>query len=478
MNNYDELINLLKLENKEIMPYLINRLSKYGQFTDGDNYLFIKGDSPVCLVAHVDTVKDQCQETSDNAPDNLDDDNCDSKVFCKTNTSTNYCYNTPSLTDYTKVDTSLWGGYNQTYCYTNKYNHIKKEKAKRCNPKVRSDGYTLFNSNRDVLGADDRSGVFALLSVLDFCEKDGVKKPDILFTNYEESGARGVLKFISDNDSNTFNNINLFIEFDRRGHNDYVFYSHTLPIKVRKYVESFGFKESFGSFSDVKCLTDSTKIPHINISSGYLSEHSSMEILNLNHMFYNIERIVNMVKEPLLERCEIPPRPTYNYIRDGRIWNNHRTPYNYKNNTTKTTYQSIDDYWNRDSYCVNEPKDWLYEDEECYNDVEDNSNDIDYTSTLQNCFACGIKLAKKGKYSCACDQCGDTLKIQTKKQLVDSGMFKIKRGKLKRIKKLNESVTSSGRCSYCGESDSYYDTELCSNICNSCYSLYASTWLR
>lgn len=149
-----------------------------------------------------------------------------------------------------------------------------------------------------ILGADDRAGVFSILEIIRHCKKFKIPMPSIIFTNYEESGGRGVKALISDgvfDESNT----NLFVELDRKGCNEYVFYTANLPEEVKDYVESFGYIEKDGSYSDIMDLAWHYKIPAVNLSIGYYSQHTSYESLHWDEMRLTTNRVIEMLKQPI-----------------------------------------------------------------------------------------------------------------------------------------------------------------------------------
>jgi hypothetical protein len=98
----------------------------------------------------------------------------------------------------------------------------------------------------DGLGADDRAGIFAILKIL----QDGYR-PSVIFTTDEEKGGLGASALAMN--PCPIPNLKYMIELDRRGSNDCVFYDCYCPEFV-DYVESFGFCEKYGSFSDISFL--------------------------------------------------------------------------------------------------------------------------------------------------------------------------------------------------------------------------------
>ena len=149
------------------------------------------------------------------------------------------------------------------------------------------------------LGADDRAGVYAILQII----KRGLR-PHIIFTTDEEIGARGAIA-LSHEDC-PFENLRYIIQLDRRGANDCVFYDCDNPEFVR-YVETFGFVEAFGSFSDISMICPAWKVAGVNLSVGYRDEHSVSEVLFVGHLLNTIDKTINMLQDDDTTKFEYIP---------------------------------------------------------------------------------------------------------------------------------------------------------------------------
>lgn len=146
-----------------------------------------------------------------------------------------------------------------------------------------------------VLGADDRAGVYAILHLIQTSEY----KPIVVFTNDEEIGGLGVKELIRRKALEPYlDYINLFIELDRQGSDDFVYYSNYLPSEVDEFAQRAGFIESYGSYSDVADLTDEYLIPHLNLSIGYYNQHKVTEYLNLIELEATIDRVAGILAYP------------------------------------------------------------------------------------------------------------------------------------------------------------------------------------
>ena len=150
------------------------------------------------------------------------------------------------------------------------------------------------------LGADDRAGVFAILQIL----KSGLK-PHVIFTTDEERGGLGALALACDHEKHPFKDLRYMIQLDRQGAVDCVFYDCDNP-EFARYVETFGFVETWGTFSDISELAPEWGIAGVNLSVGYRDEHSREEVLFVGHLLSTIDKVKKML---LCDNI-----PTFEYI--------------------------------------------------------------------------------------------------------------------------------------------------------------------
>ena len=148
----------------------------------------------------------------------------------------------------------------------------------------------------DGLGADDRAGIFAILKIL----QDGLK-PSVIFTTDEEDGGLGAMALAMEDCP--IPGLKYMIELDRRGSNDCVFYDCYCPEFV-DYVESFGFCEKWGTFSDISFLMPEWQVCGVNLSVGYEDEHSYTEILHIGPLYDTIRKVKNMLQEEYIPDFE------------------------------------------------------------------------------------------------------------------------------------------------------------------------------
>ena len=143
------------------------------------------------------------------------------------------------------------------------------------------------------LGADDRAGIFAIIKLI---EKG--YRPSVILTTDEEVGGVGASALARK--KCPFPGLKYMIELDRQGSNDCVFYQQYNPLFV-DYIEDFGFVEAWGTYTDICELTSAWNICGVNLSIGYIDEHSLSERLYVGSFFKTIERV-----ETMLNQKEIP----------------------------------------------------------------------------------------------------------------------------------------------------------------------------
>ena len=149
------------------------------------------------------------------------------------------------------------------------------------------------------LGADDRAGVFAILLII----HHGFR-PTVIFTTDEELGCLGADKFVLDYPEPPWP-INYIIQLDRQGANDCVFYNCN-NLEFEKYIEEFGFVSDFGSFSDISAICPAWGVAGVNLSVGYINEHTLQETLHVKFWKRTIKQVEKMLKKEKI--------PTFDYI--------------------------------------------------------------------------------------------------------------------------------------------------------------------
>lgn len=176
----------------------------------------------------------------------------------------------------------------------------------------------------DGLGADDRAGIFAIYKLI----QQGLR-PHVILSTDEEIGCIGATA-LSKLEC-PFENLKYIIQLDRRGTNDCVFYDCDNPDFVQ-YVEQFGFTEAIGSFTDITEYCPAWGVAGVNLSVGYMNEHSASEILYVNALYSTIDKVANMLSEEDIPFFKYIPY-VYTYDTKGfwgnGAWSNNIKTYKY-----------------------------------------------------------------------------------------------------------------------------------------------------
>lgn len=180
------------------------------------------------------------------------------------------------------------------------------------------------------LGADDRAGIFAIIQII----KSGLR-PSIILTTDEEIGAQGA-SALAEKEC-PIPGLKYMIQLDRHGTNDCVFYDCYNP-KFIQYVESFGFVEKWGSFSDISVLMPAWKICGVNLSVGYEDEHSVSETLFIAPLFDTIRKVKKMLQVKKVPNFKYEELKAYWYPDWGPIVTNTTTAAPVKNAEEVTVY--------------------------------------------------------------------------------------------------------------------------------------------
>ena len=153
----------------------------------------------------------------------------------------------------------------------------------------------LYDPEKQILwtphgtGFDDRAGVSAILEIL-----NAGYRPSIIFTQGEEALGIGANTLVCKYKRSPFKKCNALIELDRMGEKDCVFYQCDNP-EFTEYIERFGYEKSLGSFSDISVIAPAWKIAAVNLSIGYLDEHTVAERLNIEWYQNSISRLCKIL---------------------------------------------------------------------------------------------------------------------------------------------------------------------------------------
>lgn len=146
----------------------------------------------------------------------------------------------------------------------------------------------------DGAGHDDRAGIFMIMKLIG----DGYR-PHIILSTDEEQGCLGAAELAKLD--LPFPDSKYIIQLDRRGAQDCVFYWGDNRDFIH-YVESFGFVEAKGSFTDIVEYCPAWEICGTNLSVGYYNEHSQIEYLKVGEWYNTYFKVRKMLENPPVEK--------------------------------------------------------------------------------------------------------------------------------------------------------------------------------
>lgn len=141
------------------------------------------------------------------------------------------------------------------------------------------------------LGADDRAGVHMILSILEQTKL----RPHILFTTDEETIATGA-EAVSKIKDKLFKNVSYVIELDRKGFQEAVYYDCDNK-EFEQYINNFGFHTDKGTFTDISIICPNWGVAGVNLSVGYIWEHSYIEHFYSNFWYDTYRKVVRMLDD-------------------------------------------------------------------------------------------------------------------------------------------------------------------------------------
>ena len=144
------------------------------------------------------------------------------------------------------------------------------------------------SSNNQVIGGDDKNGVFVALKLL---TDKRIKQPlTILLCVAEETGCNGS-QFAMDNHKDYFADCIFCITVDRRGNTDIITQNFDLQLcsdemdkTLSEWGKDFGLITTQGSISDVSNIVKALEINGINLFAGYYNAHSGNEYTSIKDL--------------------------------------------------------------------------------------------------------------------------------------------------------------------------------------------------
>lgn len=142
------------------------------------------------------------------------------------------------------------------------------------------------------MGADDKAGILMMIMIV----KRYKLRPHIIITADEEIGCVGATMLTKRVPKCPFKDCRYLIQLDRRGHTDSVYYDLD-SVVFEDYVNNFGFKTEWGSFSDISVIAPAWHMAAVNLSVGYENEHTNYEHLYFNWWNETLEKVVKMIQD-------------------------------------------------------------------------------------------------------------------------------------------------------------------------------------
>ena len=225
---FPEFVNLCRHTQDTLKMLLERKLlaAGYGEVISGDGYIYAKGNIPILLTAHMDTV-----------------------------------HKIPVIDVYEYYDEE-------------KKQHII--------------------SSPQGIGGDDRCGIYMILELIK------THKCSVMFCEDEESGCIGSTKFATTKLIDELSDLKYLIELDRANSDDAVFYDCENDEFTDFILTNTGYKNAWGSCSDISVLSPACKIASVNFSCGYYNAHTTSEYVIVEEMLNTID----MVRELLDVECE------------------------------------------------------------------------------------------------------------------------------------------------------------------------------
>jgi hypothetical protein len=154
--------------------------------------------------------------------------------------------------------------------------------------KKTKDDVIVCSSNNQVIGADDKNGVWSVLRLL---ADESVRVPlSALLCVSEETGCNGS-EFAMKHHSDQFDDCVFCITIDRRGDTDIIvenfdikLCSDKMKTQLNEWGEPFGLSTTTGSISDVSNIVDKLHINGINLFAGYHNAHSGSEYTSMKEL--------------------------------------------------------------------------------------------------------------------------------------------------------------------------------------------------
>lgn len=178
------------------------------------------------------------------------------------------------------------------------------------------------------IGGDDKCGIYIALEM--FRRFDNIK---IAFFTDEEVGGIGS----SNCDLNFFDDCCFIIQPDRNHRRyDYINFTNGLSVTSKEFddaimpiLESYGYKESTGTFTDIGCLKErGLNVVAFNIACGYLNAHTKYEIVDLTALKDCLNAIEEVIDQLSYRQWNHISETGHYKFNNWEDWNNYYSQQN------------------------------------------------------------------------------------------------------------------------------------------------------
>jgi hypothetical protein len=177
-------------------------------------------------------------------------------------------------------------------------------------------GFDLDKAEQSGIGADDKVGVYFAVHMFDLF--DNIK---LFFPKDEEVGLVGTYKANKD----FFADCSMLVQLDRNSYkNDLITYTNGITVCSDEFVDAasstmtkYGYAKNNGSCTDIGGLKkyDTVNCVAMNVSCGYINEHSDEEVISMPHfenaINFGYELLKMGVDKVWEHKSEVPDYSTY-----------------------------------------------------------------------------------------------------------------------------------------------------------------------
>ena len=213
-----------------------------------------------------------------------------------------------------------------------------------------TDDVVFKSKNNQVIGGDDKCGVFAVLKCI--TDRDFQIPLTGLLTIAEETGCNGV-RHAMNHHKDYFADCIFWVTVDRRGNDEIITSNSDYQLSSDDITEMLNnlddnWKTSSGSISDVSDGVVALEINGINLAAGYYNAHSGSEYVSLKDLTNSV-LFLKRTLIPIMQRHLIANRNDIKYVPTTAVsqysWNGYNASHQYysKKVVDGVTFYGLDD---------------------------------------------------------------------------------------------------------------------------------------